>query len=213
MGLAFLLIPACAPVFSEMQSAKLVDKGQVEATGLYSNLVISDDGESEHTQNHIGLRVTYGINDKINLRGGYENVFEDGEVIANVFGVGPKVSIVKDRIAAYVPVGMAFGSNISTSDTWQVQPTALFTVPVTQNIEFNPSAKWLILFTEEFDNLVAVNFGAGVSTDLNRWAVRPEIGLLYDPGEGGHFTHYSIGVSFFPFFEDNCCPQKLRRNR
>ena len=216
-NLTLLVIPVlfqyCAPVFSEMQSAKLVEKGGVEATGLYSNVALSDDGETNHTQNQVGLRVSYGLSDNLNLRGGYENVFEDGEVVAHVFGIGPKIPIIRDRIAFYVPLGMAFGNNISTSDTWQVQPTALFTVPIMENIEFNPSAKYLWQFADDQDNLVAFNFGAGLSTDLRKWVARPEIGLLYNPGESGHFTHYSIGFTFFPFFEDPCCPQKLRRNR
>lgn len=203
----------CAPVFSEMQSAKLVHKGQVEATGLYSNVGFAEDGEGDHLQNHIGLRVAYGVSNQLNLRMGYENVFESGENGVHVFGIGAKVPIIRDRIAVYLPIGTAFGSNISTSDSWQIQPTALFTVPITSNIEFNPSAKWLIPFGNDQESLVALNFGAGVSTDINKWALRPEIGLLYDPGSGGHFTHYSIGFSFYPLFEDDCCPQKLRRNK
>ena len=213
IGCSCLLHQGCAPVFSEMQSARLVQKGGVEATGLYSNVAFAEDGENEHVQNHIGLRVNYGISDNVNLRVGYENIFESGAESAHIIGLGPKISIVQDRIAAFIPIGGAFGQDISTSESWQIHPTALFTLPITEQIEFNPSAKWLIPFDRDQENLVALNFGAGVSTDLNRWVLRPEIGLLYNPGNGGHFTHYSIGFSFYPLFEDDCCPQKLRRNR
>ncbi len=213
----WLLLPIacqqCAPVFSEMQSARLVGKGQVEATGLYSNVGFAEDGEADHIQNHAGVRVAYGVSDQFNIRVGYENVFESGETGAHVVGIGAKIPIIRNRIAAYLPIGTAFGGNISTSESWQMQPTVLFTVPVTNNIEFNPSAKWLFPFSSNQNNLVAFNFGAGLSTDINRWALRPEIGLLYDPGSGGHFTQYSVGFSFNPWFEDDCCPQKLRRNR
>ena len=208
-----LLLNRCAPVFSEMQSAKLVKKGEVEATGLYSNVGFTDEGNADHVQNHLGLRMSYGLSDKINLRFGYENVFESGAESAHIIGVGPKISILENRIAAFIPLGTALGKDISTGDSWQIHPTALFTVPVTDNIEFNPSAKWLIPFNRDQENLVALNFGAGLSTDIDRWVVRPEIGLLYNPGNSGHYTHYSIGFTFYPLFQDDCCPQKLRRNR
>lgn len=212
LALAVVLLQRCAPVFSEMQSARLVKKGKIESTALYSNMNFAEDGESDHIQNHLGLRVAYGLNDRLNIRAGYENIFQDGEN-GHVIGIGAKFPIVRDRIAAFIPIGTVFGSGVSTADSWQIQPTALFTIPVTENIEFNPSAKLLIPFSSQQDNLVAFNLGAGLSTDLQKWVLRPEVGLLYDPGSGGHFTQYSIGFSFYPLFEDDCCPQKLRRNR
>ena len=211
--LLLFLTQRCAPVFSEMQSARLVQKGGVEASGIYSNVGFAEDGEADHIQNHIGVRFAYGFSDEVNVRFGYENVFESGEDGAHIVGIGPKFQILPDRIAAYLPIGTAFGSNISTSDSWQIQPTALFTIPITSNIEFNPSAKWLIPLSSDQENQVALNFGAGLSTDINRWAIRPEIGLLYNPGSGGHYTHYSVGFTFYPLFEDDCCPQKLHKNR
>ncbi|MEQ9424939.1 MAG: hypothetical protein RJQ09_11005 [Cyclobacteriaceae bacterium] len=203
---------ACAPVFSEMQSARMLDQGQMEATALYSNVGFGEDGESDHVQNQLGARVSYGFSDQFNLRFGYENLFEDGGSI-HVIGLGAKFPIIQDRIAAFVPIGTALGEDISTADNWQVQPTLLFTVPLGDNFEFNPSTKWVRPFDTDQEGLVAFNFGAGVSSNINQWAIRPEIGLLYNPGESGHFTHYSVGFSFNPFYEDDCCPQKLRRNR
>ncbi|HQU71054.1 MAG TPA: hypothetical protein PKV71_06630 [Calditrichia bacterium] len=47
----------------------------------------------------------------------------------------------------------------------------------------------------DLDVLVAFNLGLGISSDLNRWALRPEVGYLFNPGENGHYFHWSLGVS------------------
>jgi len=105
---------SCAPVFSEMQSARMLDKGQVEATGLFSNVGFGGDGESDHIQNEFGLRVNYGVSNNLNMRFAYENIFAHGG--AHVLGIGPKFPIIDDRIAAFIPIGTAFGTEIETSN-------------------------------------------------------------------------------------------------
>jgi hypothetical protein len=59
-------------------------------------------------------------------------------------------------------------------------------------MEVNPPAKGII--GEEF--YVAFNLGLGVSSDFNKWALRPEYDMLFNPGEEGHFGQFSIGLSF-----------------
>lgn len=40
-------------------------------------------------------------------------------------------------------------------------------------------------------------FGGGFG-DLDRWAIRPEIGFLFDPHQSGHhYTQLSVGVTLF----------------
>ena len=102
-----------------------------------------------------------------------------------------------DWVAINVPVGFAFGEDLEVSDTWHIHPTLLLTLPISKYIEFNPSAKVLIPFQSEQETLVAFNLGIGVSTNLERWAIRPEIGFLYNPGESGRFLHFSLGFTYF----------------
>lgn len=201
-----VLFPGCAPVFSEMQSAKLVGPGQVEVTPSFSSVSISSEGESEHIQNHLGIQAGLGVNRIMDFRLRYEHISVDMETVdpgttesfgVNILGFGPKFSLVKDWVAIYVPVGFAFGEDIEVSDTWQIHPTLLLTLPISKYIEFNPSAKVLIPFKSEQETLVAFNLGIGVSTNLEKWAIRPEIGFLYNPGESGHFMHLSLGFTYF----------------
>jgi hypothetical protein len=191
-----VIVSACAPVFSDLQSAKLVGKGKVEVTPGFSSVSFSGEEDSGHVQNHAGLQVATGVHDKVDLRVRYERVMvEDGPGI-NVLGFGPKVQLLKDHIAAYLPVGFAFGGDIETGKTWAVHPTLLLSGQVHPNVEVNGSAKYLVPLHEEGgDNLLAFNVGLGLGPAQGRWALRPEFGMLFNPGEEGHFNQFSIGLS------------------
>jgi hypothetical protein len=185
---------ACAPVFSELQGARLVGPHKVELTPSASTVYFSDSGGSDHLQDHVGLQVATGVSPKVDLRFRYEHVI--GGV--NVFGLGPKLQLVKDRVAFYAPVGFAIGGGIETSKTWELQPTLLFTQPATSTVDLNLSAKYLIPLHGGGDGLVALNVGLGLGPESKKWAFWPEVGWLFDPGNSGHFTQASLGFSFRP---------------
>ena len=65
-------------------------------------------------------------------------------------------------------------------------------------LELNASVKYILTFAKGRDDLMAFNIGLGLSPDLERYAIRPEAGLLIDPGEGSYYWHFSVGFSFFP---------------
>lgn len=204
----FLTVSSCMPpVFSELQSARTAGKGKVEATaGVSLNYsVFKDEGKrhNEHYYDHAGIHLAYGLTEQVDLRARFEYVGVDdsGESggTYNIFGMGPKWAISENRFAIYLPVGFAFGGEIEeVRETWQFHPTLLFTVPVTDYLEFNPSGKVLIPFNKDLEELVAFNFGLGLSSDFDKYAVRPEFGLLYNPGEKGRYQHFSIGVTLYP---------------
>jgi len=199
----FAFAPGCAP-FSEMQSAKLVGEDRVEVTPNWSQVSFSNDGESSEILTHVGLQLATGVADGTDLRVRYERMDIEGEDgnVYNVLGFGPKFAIERDRSALYLPVGFAFGDNvIDGSKTWQFHPTLLFTVPLGDALEFNPSGKALIpLGDDDLDVMFALNLGAGLSADFESWVIRPEIGFLFntDTDAEGHFVHYSIGLTLFP---------------
>ncbi len=194
--LAILALGAfsCAPVFSTLQSAKLVGKGNFEATPHFTTTSSKEEGESDHIQNHFGFQVGYGLSKGVDLIARYENIVISNEGgNANVFGIGPKINLVRDMVAAYIPVGFAFGQDIGGIEQLEVQPTLLFTFPVGPYVEINPSAKGII--GEDF--YYALNFGVGLSTDFKKYVIRPEYGLCFNPGESGHFSQFSIGTTFY----------------
>lgn len=188
---------SCAPLFSDMQSARLVGKNNVEITPGYSSVQFAREGQRESVGSFVGLQAGYGLSDKVDLRVRYEHYQYENEE-TNVFAFGPKIGLVKDRIAFYLPVGFAFGGFVQeSSNSWQMHPTILFTLPIEPNkIEFNPSVKHIVSFCNDcYNPLFAFNLGAGLSSDLSKWAIRPEYGLLYNLNEKGHYENFSIGLS------------------
>lgn len=182
---------ACVPVFSDFQSAKLAGPGRVEITPSASTVSVSGEDEG-HVQDEYGVQVGTGVLDRLDLRARYVRV--EG---INGVGFGPKIGLVKDRLALAVPVGFAFGEDVETGKTWTVHPTLLLTQPVVPRLEVNASVKGLIPLSKDGgDTLVAVNLGLALG-DLERWAIRPEIGFLFNPGESGHFIHLGLGFTVF----------------
>ena len=187
--LALVFLGGCAAPFSELQSAKLAGKGKSEVTPSFSSVHFSNDEQTGHAQDHLGLQAAIGVSDKVDLRLRYERIVMDkeGEDAFNVFALGPKIGIVEDVLALNLPVGFALRDNIDVSETWEFHPTLLFTLLSGDQLELNTSAKALVpLNREDSDVLIAFNASPGISTDLEKWAIRPEVGLLLNPGEDGH---------------------------
>jgi len=194
-----LFCHSCAPVFSELQSARTVGKDKVEVTPSFSSVSTGDD-EREGIQNHLGVQVAYGISEKLDVRLRYEYIwgkedvsYEGGNV--SVLGIGPKYSLLKNKIAVALPMGRAFGGGFDNS-SWQIHPTVLLTLPAIEDkLDISLSPKYLIAFCEDCDSLLAFNLGLAFSSDLSKWSIRPEYGISFDPGSSGYFAHFSLAVS------------------
>lgn len=186
------LVPVgCAPVFSDFQSAKLVGQGRVEITPSASTVSVSGE-DSGHVQDEYGVQLATGVVDRLDLRARY--VRSEG---INAVAFGPKVGLLKDKVALSVPVGFAFGEDVESGKTWAVHPTLLLTAPVNSRLEVNGSVKGLIPLSKDGgDTFVAFNVGMGFG-HLEKWAIRPEIGFLFNPGESGHFTQLGIAFTVF----------------
>jgi hypothetical protein len=196
--LAFLA--GCVAPFSDLQSAKLLGKGNFEVTPSYSSVTVtdSDAGTTEHIQDHFGAQIGFGLANFMDFRLRYEHIsatVDTESVSANVIGFGPKFRLMKDWLAFYVPIGFAFGGDVDeSSQTWQVHPTLLGTLSIGKSFELNPSAKIMIPFDSDIETLYAFNLGAAISTDVRKWSLRPEIGISTN-FQGGHFMHISVGLT------------------
>lgn len=192
-----ILNQSCAPVFSELQSARTVGDNRFEFTPSFSTVSFSENGESDGVQDHFGIQTAYGITDKIDIRARYERIWIKGSELmdgTSIIGVGPKLSLMENKIAFSLPIGRALGEG--SSDSWQTHPTFLFTLPAVQDkVDLTLTPKYLMQFCEDCENLIAVNLGASLSKDLRSWAIRPEYGMLFNPGEPGFYGQFSIGFS------------------
>lgn len=196
--LAFQFVyQSCVPVFSELQSARMVGKGRYELTPMFSTISGSGQGTTEHLQNEYGLQAIIGLSDKVDFRLRTEVITYEASDYSDwgaILGFGPKVSLIKDKMALSLPFGTALQEDFMNE--WEFQPTLLLTWPVVHNkVDITLSPKYILTFCDDCQNLGAINIGFSLSTDLSKWAIRPEYGHLYDFGESGHAGQFSIGVS------------------
>lgn len=193
-----LCLSGCVPVFSDLQSARTVGQGKVELTPGVSQHYIVDSDNSEDIQQNLGLQFAYGLTPRLDFRMRYEYIRNDfGSSGARVVGLGLKYGILPDILAIYVPVGGIINPDFEER-FFQTQPTLLLTLPlVADKLELNTAAKSIIYLEDGDNSNVAWNVGLGLSTNLKKWAIRPEYGRLYELGSpSAPFSHFSLGFSW-----------------
>lgn len=191
-----LFTAACAPVFSELQSARLAGVNHTEITPSFSAVSAHEGGNSEGIQNHLGAQIAYGVHPQIDLRLRYEYIwltgFDEIQGGTSILAFGPKFSLVTDRLALYLPVGRA----LEEGQSWEFQPTIFFTHAFWENkLDFTIAPKYVVTLCEGCEDLLAFNFGLALGKDVRTFAIRPEYGILLNPGQRGSYHHFSIGIS------------------
>lgn len=198
MGLLFQSNQAQAQIFGEYQSAGLMGKGKIEASTHFTGVSTSYDGESAYTLNGLGLQAGFGLGGRFELRTRYERLWFDGLGIGdggfNYLTLAPKLGKEDGRFAFMLPIAMAFSEG---EQSFELHPTVLVSIPLSQTANLTFSPKYLISLEEgaEFsDSLLALNLGAGIGFS-EQWVLRPELGLMFLPGEEGTFFNFGLGIS------------------
>ena len=199
-----LLIVGCVPLtFSNIQSAKMIDKGKFEFTPPYSSSI---------NTKFYGFQTAYGLNEKYNFRSRLERImmidkFENDSssiidlsilnALANIthLSFGLKYQLTKNKSAFYFPISFT-KFDISNEIRTQIEPTYLRTFFLGNNLAFNPSIKALIPIQSNAKGfMLALNLGLGISPNFTKWVIRPELGYLLF---SGGIYHMSIGLSIYP---------------
>jgi len=197
---SIIFLSSCAPVFSDIQSARMTGKNNLELTPTGTLTNFRENGDDEKVQNSIGFQAAYGIHSKVDVRLRYERVWlTNGSIVddgIHTIGLAPKYSILKDRIAASLLVGFAV-DGAGDFGLFEIHPTMLFSLPLLNDkIDLNFSPKYLWTFDPDNENFFAFNLGLSASNDLKKWAIRPEYGLCFLPGVTGLYSQLSIGFSY-----------------
>lgn len=194
LAAALVMAQGCAPMFSD---ARLVGRGQTELTASLTPTGASVMGDSRHLMNDFRVQGMHGLTDRLDLGVGYARLqMTRGGTGAHAIGFGPKLSVVPDRVAVAVRTGFLFGDEVPVAESWHLDPTLLFTVPLTNRVDLNPSVRFLIPFCEDCETLFGFNVGVGISPGSRRLKLRPEIGLLFSPRESGVVWTMGLGLSF-----------------
>ncbi|CAN5442895.1 hypothetical protein BH23BAC1_BH23BAC1_16100 [soil metagenome] len=180
--ITFCLLYSCglAPVNSSFEGARTLKKGQTEVTGNYSSYTLSGDGESFTTNRNYGLRLGFGLNDRVDLKFRYERLSPVGTEYrgtgANYLAITPKYSFVEDKISGSFTVGTYSGEG----DIFLfLSPKMIFSYPVRNRFEPTFSIKTDI-FPFDQAYFLGMNLGFGISPNLDKWAIRPELGYMKD---------------------------------
>jgi hypothetical protein len=172
------ILPSCAPVFSDLQSARMAGEGQVEVTPSLSLINYpTEENDLSITSPQGGVQMAFGLSSKVDLRLRYEYTF-----FTHVIGIGPKFSLIKDRLAFYVPAMIVIGDEEGVDrdiTAWQFHPTVLYSYPIKRDkLDFNISGKYIFNENKYIGDSWALNAGFSLSKDLDKWAIRPEVGFL-----------------------------------
>ena len=176
--------------------------------GHYTHYIISGDG-SAPINNNYGFRVGYGVSEKFDLKARYEKLVpvdqeEDTKVKANYISLVPKLSLKDRKLALLMPISRYNLKAVSSGETqkeyaYSIAPQVIRTYTSKTNMaDFSISVKgdYIIHSDPEAENdlLFGFTLGAGFSNNLDKWAIRPEAGYLFKPGEGIGF--WNLGVGF-----------------
>jgi hypothetical protein len=162
---------ACAPVV--YQDAKMVGKGKFELMPTVT---------SESMGTAIGGIATAGISNTVDFSAGFAQFGSGGPTFA---GLGPKISLSKDRAAIVLPVIFSTGTS---DDGWtQFTPTLVFSSPMGGKATFNTGLKAVI---SDCDGCTLRGGAqAGFSIPIgSKVTLRPEVAALL-PG-----LSWSIGL-------------------
>ncbi|MBN1926278.1 MAG: hypothetical protein JW798_10610 [Prolixibacteraceae bacterium] len=193
-----LFLAGCwSPVNLTYESARTVNKGEVElqgnTSGYYSLLssLVSSSSEINSNNDNFGIKIGYGITDFYTLKARYERItwnfatdyylFDLSEMkYLNYFEIENKFKFKNANVAIGIPLQYYSFTKVNgiNSGYFCVDPRAYFTFINTSNsVELNVVPKVHLIFLEEIIIRPAISIGLGLSDDLDKWAIRPEIGF------------------------------------
>ena len=210
-----LLAPACLPTTSNnFESARMLPPKAVEVQGTGALYFGKLDNRNEpswaHRTNNYGIAVAYGISSKLRGRFRFDQIIlkDRAELTSGpVLPVGSRVHYSELSLkygwnqrkantfaAVSLPIGLI---SYKGGSIWTLAPTVYATYFKNDKFEIGMNGK-LHFWLQGPPHYPWFSFGigAGFSNNLNRWAIRPEIG--YD------LFNISAGLGFsYIFLSDN----------
>lgn len=190
--------------FNTFDRARPLDQGAFVTTVSFAKQYFSYDGETEDISNTYGLVSGFGVTDEFSINLGWasydllNSYFKNFKV--KYYIVKPKYSMLEGKIALGMPFGVVISkfkeSDESETETY-IAPEFMFNYPVNDIFEFGANARIIIPFVEDANTLIRIDVAFGLSHDLSLWAIRPEFGILFDPGEEGMYFTPGVAVSYY----------------
>lgn len=202
---------AFAPVNNQYEKAGTLKQGNVELSGSFTGYSAGGVGGTVSTNNNFGFRAGYGISDKVDLKFRYErlvpsdgfdsgDIFDEGNIIGvNYFSIISKFALIPEKLSLLVPLShYSFKEEIAGKESSgtlnSIAPQLIYTLTNNKNkSDFSFALKADCFLNNDGGGgvLLGTTLGAGFSSDLSKWAVRPEVGAMFIGG--GSYLSYGVG--------------------
>lgn len=208
LSLVFMLsLQACfVPVNSVYDTARMLDKKESSAGLNYSRYYavdfdIFDDDENGmvNYNNNFGLAFRYGLSEKLNMSVRYEYLYTRSEIEflgetfsdnMNYLELGLKMRLIEDKLALGLPLGMYLYEEAFSA---ALHPRLFYTIRKNDKFDFTITPNVLLLIGDGVQIIPGLCLGVGFSNNLNKWAIRPEI---------GYNTSFCFGIgTYFNFLK------------
>jgi len=184
---------------TNMQSARTLEKGESRLTPYF--VQIQNETNASDPVYQVGGMLGAGVNDRLEwqFRVDHFTAFKPEDDGYTFISTGPKIAVVEDRVAVVFPVGM-YSTSIETA---QIQPGIIVTPFSSRYVEFTAAARYIFAFHQDLSKWTVFNVGLGLSSDLNKWAIMPEIGIAKDMTNSEQKLLLSYGAALVFYFNEN----------
>ena len=209
IAFTIMCLPSCVsllPVNNQYEKAGTLQQGHTEVSGFVTKYDRHGYGRTENSNRNYGFRAGYGFTDRFDLKLRYERlVFTphfDGKLTgAHYFSFIPKFAVAPEYFSVMIPfstysVSSFYDGNKHKTRVNSITPQMIFSVTNRKKkVDLSLAMKMDYLWGYDSDNNVflGASLGAGFSTDLRKWAIRPEVGISSDDGD---IKYLSYGIGF-----------------
>ncbi len=212
VSLTVLLTGCFAPINLTYESARMLDDGQVSLQGSYSrySVINGDSVGTANLNNNFGFALGYGVSEKYSFGIRYEhlNMTPDFNAIfgadidwgdlekMDFFEFNNRIRLKEDVLALSIPLGFYLYSSFDTESPsgfgyMSIDPRFYLTLFGSSDIfelTIIPKVHLLVAGFGGIAVFPGIALGIGLSSDLDKWAIRPEIG--YD-----RFLSFGVGAN------------------
>lgn len=210
--LALTSCVSVTPVLNSYEKAGTLGQGNAELLGSYTGYNSTAYEQSFHSHDAYGFRVGYGFTDRFDLKLRYEHavpVVRQGkrEPATNYYSLIPKVALLPRYISLSVPLSHYTFKEAIEDKTYNREVASIasqlhFTYTLPGNkVDLTGGFKADFLYGKrgwesEQDLLLSTSVGAGFSSNLDRWAIRPEAGWVRSSAHATSYITYGVGVQY-----------------
>jgi hypothetical protein len=199
----FGIIESQAQINSTYERSNTLGNDHLEIAGSYSHYDFSSEGSgSVGAYNNYGGRFGVGLTDDVDIKIRYERFLsaQTGDEAADYLSIFPKFEIWNDEISVIIPLSSYFDESVFSSVArYSIAPEFIGTHPFSKKVDVTGNFKLDYFFPKnnlEDELLFGFKLGFGLSSDLEKWSLRPEAGLLIDSNDSGQLWSYGLALQF-----------------